>query len=392
MIKEYRYDIHVECRYGDNYRVFISPEHLKSLIIDYDFDGKNSPIVLLSLVVDKNISDIVIQNKDTAKIYLVVYKYASNSEFIIKEVYIEEEFIYFVTDKENKTKLLDYEEGEDNSNKDYTTPLLLGLVKQEIIDSNKQNIMNEIFQNASVIDMICNHNKRKLLIEPPNDKIIDRLVITPITTFTDYIKYIDDNVNIYEDSNYRLFYDFDKTYIMSENGNPVYAKGENRYPIIIDIINNYNMESKLQGLDIVDERYVITVDDKNVIPKKDNSSNLIFNNLIGVNSDGSTNSTAINSSRTDLLTKTQIQRYNNDNQNNNNSIKSSIENRERILNIIKHNLDTSILTINKQYIINYQDKDEEYTGNYILLKKKEIFSREEDHFCITDALTLSKVK
>lgn len=391
MIKEYRYSMSIECRYGKNYRVFIDAEHIKSLVIDYDYDTKNSPLALLSIVVDKNVADIIIQNKDTAKIYLVIYKYVSNSEFAIKEVYIEEEFIYFTTDKENKTKSIDYVDEED-VNKDYTTPLLLGLVKQEIIDSNKQNIMNEIFQNARVIDMICKHNKRKLLIEPPNKKVVDRLVVTPITTFTDYLKYIDDNVNIYEDSSYRLFYDYKRTYIMSEKGNAVYAKDDNKYPIVINILDNYNMESKLQGLEIIDNKYVISVDDANVITQKDNSSNLVFNNLIGINSDGSKSSTTITSDRQKLLTKTQIQRYNNDNTNNNISTKSTIENREKVINIIKHNLDTSILTINKQYIINYKNKDEEYTGQYLLLKKKEVFSREETHFCITNVLTLSKIK
>ena len=393
MNKEYRYDISIEVRYNNN-RVFIDSTHIKSLAIERNYEAKNTPVTLLSINVDKNLADIIINNKDKAKIYLLVYKYVINTEFVIKEVYLEEEFIYFLTGTTNKTKDIDYQNEENNGDKDYTRPLLIGLVKQELIDSNKQNIMNEIFVNARVIDMICKYSSnRKLLIEPPNPDIIDKLVVTPITTYTEYIKFLDDKVNIYKDSYYRLFYDFDKTYILSGKGIATYAKGEKKYPIIINITKNTDMGSKMQGLLVEDNRYILNVDETNISEGKNNSANLVYNNIIGINSDGSKASTSINSDRaSSLLSKTYIQRYNTDNSNNNNSLKSTIENKEKSINIIKHNIDSSILSLNKEFIIKYEDKDKEYTGNYLLINKKEIFSREAEHFCITIVITLAKVK
>lgn len=393
MKKEYRYDISMEVRY-DNNRVFIDSTHIKSLAIERNYEAKNTPVTLLSIVIDKNVADIIINNKDKAKIYLLVYKYVINTEFIIKEVYLEEEFIYFLADTTNKTKDVDYQNEENNDDKDYTKPLLIGLVKQELIDSNKQNIMNEIFVNARVIDMICKYSSnRKLLIEPPNPDIIDKLVVTPITTYTEYIKFLDDKVNIYKDSYYRLFYDFDKTYILSGKGIATYAKGEKKYPIIINITKNIDMDSKLEGLIVEEDRYILNVDESAISEGKNNSSNLVYNNIIGINSDGTKASTNITSDRvSSLLSKTYIQRYNTDNSNNNNSLKSTIENKEKSINIIKHNIDSSILSLNKEFIIKYEDKDKEYTGNYLLINKKEIFSREAEHFCITIVITLAKVK
>ena len=393
MNKEYRYEISIEVRYNNN-RVFIDSTHIKSLAIERDYEKKNSPVTLLSITVDKNIADIIISRKDIAKIYLIVYKYVINTEFIIKEVYLEEEFIYFLTDTTNKTKEIDYNGEENNVDKDYTRPLLIGLVKQSIIDTNKQNIMNEIFENARVIDMICKYSSnRKLLIEPPNSEVVDKLVVTPITTYTEYIKFLDDKVNIYKDSYYRLFYDFDKTYLLSGKGVATYAKGEKKYPIIVNIESNMELDSKMQGLIVKDNKYILNVDESVISEGKDNSSNLVYNNIIGINSDGSTASTRIISDRvSSLLSKTFIQRYNTDNSNNNNSLKSTIENKEKTINIIKHNIDSSILSLNKEFIVKYEDKDKEYTGNYILINKKEIFSREEEHFCITIVITLAKVK
>ena len=393
MNKEYRYEISIEVRYNNN-RVFIDSTHIKSLAIERDYEKKNSPVTLLSITVDKNIADIIISKKDIAKIYLIVYKYVINTEFIIKEVYLEEEFIYFLTDTTNKTKEIDYNGEENNVDKDYTRPLLIGLVKQSIIDTNKQNIMNEIFENARVIDMICKYSSnRKLLIEPPKSEVVDKLVVTPITTYTEYIKFLDDKVNIYKDSYYRLFYDFDKTYLLSGKGVATYAKGEKKYPIIVNIESNMELDSKMQGLIEKDNKYILNVDESVISEGKDNSSNLVYNNIIGINSDGSTASTRIISDRvSSLLSKTFIQRYNTDNSNNNNSLKSTIENKEKTINIIKHNIDSSILSLNKEFIVKYEDKDKEYTGNYILINKKEIFSREEEHFCITIVITLAKVK
>ena len=393
MNKEYRYEISIEVRYNNN-RVFIDSTHIKSLAIERDYEKKNSPVTLLSITVDKNIADIIISRKDIAKIYLIVYKYVINTEFIIKEVYLEEEFIYFLTDTTNKTKEIDYNGEENNVDKDYTRPLLIGLVKQSIIDTNKQNIMNEIFENARVIDMICKYSSnRKLLIEPPNSEVVDKLVVTPITTYTEYIKFLDDKVNIYKDSYYRLFYDFDKTYLLSGKGVATYAKGEKKYPIIVNIESNMELDSKMQGLIVKDNKYILNVDESVISEGKDNSSNLVYNNIIGINSDGSTASTNITSDRaSSLLSKTFIQRYNTDNSNNNISLKSTIENKEKTINIIKHNIDSSILSLNKEFIVKYEDKDKEYTGNYILINKKEIFSREEEHFCITIVITLAKVK
>lgn len=391
--KEYRYEMSVEVRYNNN-RIFIDSTHIKSLAIERNYEAKNMPVVLLSMTVDKNIADYIINNKDIGRIYLVIFKYVINTEFPIKEVYLEEEFIYFLTQNTNKTKEIDYGGEDNNKDKDYTTPLLIGLVKQQLIDSNKQNIMNEIFVNARVIDMICKYSSnRKLLIEPPNPDVIDKLVVTPITTYTEYIKFLDDKINLYKDSYYRLFYDFDKTYILSGKGKATYVKGEKKYPIVINILNNINMDSKMEGLLVEDDKYILNVDESVISEGKNNSSNLVYNNIIGINSDGTKASTNITSDRaSSLLSKTYIQRYNTDNSNNNKSLKSTIENREKSINIIKHNIDSSILSLNKEFIVKYEDKDDEYTGNYILINKKEIFSREAEHFCITIVITLAKVK
>lgn len=387
MIYEYQYEVNVDYRYNNN-TIVIPTTNIKSLLIDYNYDENIMPITILTLIVDKNIKDIIIRNKDIGTFYIVTYKFIKGSDFKIKEEFIKEEFIYFLSDNTNKTSSIDY---NDSNRLDVNDKLIVGLVKQSLVNNNKRNIINTIFNKAKIINMICKFSDNmNLLIEPPNKTVLENFIVPPITTYADFIKYLDDHINIYEDSYYRLFFDFERTYILSGKGIATYAKGEKKYPVWISILDNYNHESKFQGLEVDNDigRYIVDVDEIDTTLQKDNGTTTLYNKIVGIDNSGQTYSEDISSDRTQLVSKTSIQRTKN--LNNVSSLRSSIENKAKVVNFIKNNLDSSIFTINREYIINHY-KEDTYNGNYILTRKRELLLKETDNFIMSTILTFSQV-
>ena len=93
-----------------------------------------------------------------------------------------------------------------------------------------------------------------------------------------------------------------------------------------------------------------------------------------------------------INTGSKIIRITNDNTNAIKNIKADIENHMNQLSITKEGLDTSVLTPNKQYIINNYDAHSGINGYFILNKKNDIFIRhDETKFTISTQLELSQV-
>lgn len=386
MYYEYEYEMMLEYRYNNNL-ISIKSENIKSLVIDSDYEKNTSPISILTIIIDKSIKDIIIKNKDKGIFHLIVYKYIKDQEFPIKEEYINENFIYFLSDNTNKNAELDYSGVTDR--KDLTTTLVVGLVKQEILNLTKRTIINKIFANTRLINIICYYSSgMNLLIEPPNKTIINNLPIPPLTSYQDFIRHLDNKINIYENSYYRLFFDYYRTYILSGSGKAVYAKGEKQFPIVFNIESGVDINSKKQGMEIGENKYNIYIDASDTEFNRDAGTSALNNKFIGIDKNGNTYSESINSSRVDSISKAAITRT--DNLNNIKSVTSSISNKERVISVVKNNLDTSILTINKEYIIKHF-KESDYDGNYILIRKRELFMKESTNFILSTVLTFSKV-
>ena len=229
---EYRYTIYLNFKW-DNITYVIDPQRIKNVVIDSDYDNKNMPAILLNIVVDNNIADEIISNRDKARCVMSINKFIKDIEPRIEEKYISGEFMYYTTNTKNKTKEIDY---DDDENKDITRRLIIALFKQELINNNKKSIINTKYTNISPIDVICAHTSHMpMLIEPMRDVKIPSIVIKPVESITKFIKQVDDNCNLY-DTYYRLFYDIDRTYLLSGSGKAVYAKGDKEYSIILEYL------------------------------------------------------------------------------------------------------------------------------------------------------------
>ena len=372
----------------DNKEYILDHKNIHNLLIDYDYDNKNRPTLFMKVSIDKNILDDMIKNKDTNTITLVINKYNTLSEFHIEEEYIKSQFIYFLSEELNYQKDLDYE-GTEKDTEDKFKVINLGMMKKELIDNNKV-LINDVIRDTDMMNIVYKHlSHMNILIEPfVNQKPIKHFIIPPITSITSFIEYMNNYNNLY-DTKYRLFFDHNRTYLLSSSGNSVKAKDEDYFSVIININNTITDDSKNQGMytDNFTNSYIIDMDTNDIEIYKDKNIELSRNTLIGVDNEGNIKKTSISNNN---IEKVKIERITNNNLEKINQIKEDISS-NTIINIHKVDLDSSVITINKQYIVKNYINLRENDGTYLLSRKREIYIREGDDFILSTILTLKKI-
>lgn len=372
----------------DNKEYILDHKNIHNLLIDYDYDNKNRPTLFMKVSIDKNILDDMIKNKDTNTITLVINKYNTLSEFHIEEEYIKSQFIYFLSEELNYQKDLDYE-GTEKDTEDKFKVINLGMMKKELIDNNKV-LINDVIRDTDMMNIVYKHlSHMNILIEPfVNQKPIKHFIIPPITSITSFIEYMNNYNNLYN-TKYRLFFDHNRTYLLSSSGNSVKAKDEDYFSVIININNTITDDSKNQGMytDNFTNSYIIDMDTNDIEIYKDKNIELSRNTLIGVDNEGNIKKTSISNNS---IEKVKIERITNNNLEKIDQIKEDISS-NTIINIHKVDLDSSVITINKQYIVKNYINLRENDGTYLLSRKREIYIREGDDFILSAILTLKKI-
>lgn len=387
MYKEYRYDIEFTYIYKNKEKVF-DITNIKSLMIDYDYDNKNMPVMLIKISIDKNIIDDMIEHCNDKEVILNVYKFDNSSTTKLKEVYISGSFMYFMSKETNDNKVLDYSDFTEDSEDIFKT-ITIGLVKKELLTNNKR-IINEVFHNTSLVNILVkNMQHMKLLIEPlHNNEYIDSIIIPPTNSITNYIKYID-NIHSLYNTKYRLFYDFDMTYLLSSSGNIVKSNKDHIYTFIININNTVEEISKSQGVRKENDTFIIDMDAVDVTTYEEDNTEKSYTTIVGVDVNGNVIETPIKNQK--LSDSVRIERYVDGNSKAIDNLKSEINNKSLYVTLIKTELDASAITINKQYIVKNLDKLNYNDGQFILASKKELYIPDNDNYILTSILTLRQI-
>lgn len=378
--------------YFYNYDISLSYEYKNSIInfdnsmiyscgIDYDYKNKNMPTIILNLFIDRNVLDDMIDNQSSKKVILTISKIMKDTKIPIKQNYIKQEFIYFLAENKNYNKELDYD--TTNINQDHPKNRLklvtLGLMMNNLISNNK-SFINGVYRNARIVDILYDNAKNmNLLIEPPdNNNNIGQIIIPPLDTFTKLVNFLNSQYAFYDNLRYRLFYDFDKTYILSDRGNKIESKDESISNIIIYINKTTQINSKYRGysIDNIRKSYIIDIDsnDSNIIESK--VENMSYEKEVVINTLGQAN---IEGDKIKIIRGIGT------------SNDSTPTTHETIVNIVKTELDSSIFTINKEYYIKNYNKIDGKIGKFILIKKKELYTKESDNFNLVCILSFKKV-
>lgn len=392
--KAYRYD--VSFRYNFDGIDFISGfENINYLGIDYDYENRNMPILIMYASLDKNIIDDMIKNQGKKHIVLTIQKYVVTDKIPVKQNYIHDEFTYFInSDRINKNEVEDYKNKENKNRKDLVKPIRIGLISERLINNNKITT-NEVARNTTLMDLVCYHlSHMKLLIEPMNNEIIEEFVIPPIQSISKLLDYINKYYTFYN-TGYRLFYDFDKTYLLNAAGN-IYVKalGERYSKIQINISESINKTFLKQGMDIDDNSNMIQID----IPIKETSitedkvTDKSYDKILAITPDGKHKTVKLTPNASDNnKKKTKIIKLQTSNLDGINAYRTMIESNSIMINCAKDNIDTSVFTMNKLYTIKIDGKFKDKSGSYKLVKKTEAYCMTNDQFNLVIGFLFKKV-
>lgn len=395
--EQYNYRIVLKYIDSSNVEVEIDSSQLQYILIDKDFDGCNMPVISIFGSIERNILDDMIRNIDNNIVTLGIYKYdATNQNDNITEKYFHDRFIYILNEDISKTAKIDNPKGIDSKtgNRQYKE-VNLWLIQQDAINGNR-NTINGVYHNASMNSLILQSTNYlgKVLLEPIRyDTAFEQIIIPPIDSISNYIRYLNDNVGVFYDTPYRFFIDFDATYIVSSSGNPIRARNQYIYTIVIDMqeIDTNTSEEAGAYVDLVSGKYTIGIDVSKVEYTKNHITNKLVNKVTVVNAKGDVFEQVIDDNQA-KVTKTinQVMNVSNNDQNVINPIAHNIESNNVNLSLVKNDLDATLFTINKEYIIKDPLHDE-YNGRYILTHNKQLFVKQNENFIMSTVLSFRKV-
>lgn len=379
-MEKYKYSI--DLRYNklkENVSYKISPKNIKSIIIDRDYVENNMPLTFLNVALDKNLIDDMILNSEKNTMVLTIYKYIdfndSNNIQKAKTVYIQSEFSYIIQENTNETKSIDYS-GDNAERNDILRYITIGLLSIKNINDNKKTT-NTTFRSTSMMNAVTYVTRHmKMVIEKfKYNKIQKELLIKPLGSVSKIIRYLN-GINVFYDTQYRFFIDFDCAYLLSSSGKEVPKKGESINTILVVIRDPFKLDSAVDGM-ITDRKqkiYQIDVLATDADIKVNTAMEKAYTGVTGVNSNGVIGMENLKISRSaSINSNNNVVRVPDNNKDMMKTIISETNNSNAAISVNKDNLDVSVITPNKRYIIRNMEENKKLNGDFILLRKREIF-------------------
>lgn len=376
----------------------ILDESISNIICKYDYETKHMPIIYMGVKIRENLFNIMTKNIDNGSIILSVYKQAKTEDNVIgkKDLYFRSSFSYFMPNyigfSDNKVIRNDDldQTNIDNSYHD----CILGLYDMNIVNRNG-NVENNIIKDSDMISIVNYYTKDlPMLIEPFKDnEKIKTCIIPPNLTINKLLPYLNSVHSFYKTS-FRYFNDFNLTYLLSNEGNPVKTSDEELDTIIIRIMDHEEFQTKLFSMEIDNSRkaYVFYIDEKFAGLTVNHLRDKEINRLVCIDSLGNSVQTTLNIPTNENTTeKIKADRINVDNLDYINTIRDDIENTSVMLKVVKSTIDSSILTPNKEYIVQHHTSNSQYNGRYLLASKQEILARQSNTFTSSTIFELRKV-
>ena len=390
----YRYKISAVFTY-DDVVIEMPSESIQMLTTNYDYNTYNMPIYYVDFRLNSNLYDMMVLNSETGKIVLTMRKYDNSTVRALNRKIVEQEFSYIMpTDADYHRPLDKLEVANDKSDDSYKVGTM-ALIGYNNFEENSV-LYNDIIKNSNMISIVHKYTSHmNMVIEPfTNNEMIDWIIIPPLTSITNLLKFLNDFQPFY-DKGYRYFRDFGKTYLLSNSGNPV-PDGNDKYnTVVINILDTSDPVSKSIGVDIDKERkaYVMTVDSLDTHMDIDIVRNKEYNTILGIGNSGQTYTATLNIKGESDKEKLLLYRTfdDEDPQYKVNNMKTEIDGSSVVLQLTRTEIDSSIITPNKEYIVQNYREFQEYNGRYILVSKKEVYIQQENEFVSNTLLVFKKV-
>lgn len=381
----------------------LSMDEIQLLVIDKDYENTNMPVITLSVLMETKVRDRLILEMDDGIVSLQIIKYNKIDDDFIGQTILNDIFVYIIDGEITHSQDIDYKEGvsEQNPTRISTT---MYLMKRDSINNNRQiiNCVNRydtrkgVMNKISMTDLVMRTSSylKPMLLEPiENNKSFDEVIIPPMTSVSEYIKYLNDNISTLYSTGYRFFMDFDTNYIVSKSGIKVEHKDQKYPTVIIDIGDKSNLNYAVDGniYNAKNRFYHIPVSTSMVKFHRNVTAKHLVTQVACIDSSGNVVSDRVYDSTKNIHDKMSILTNTTSNTTICKNAKNELINGSLLIDIVKSDLDASIFTINKEYIINNVDEYKEYDGRYLLCGVKQFFIKDDVYFMMNTALRFKKI-
>lgn len=367
--------------------------NIRTIAIDYNYNDLNMPMIFMTLGIYKSLANKMIMKQDSAIFILNIKRAITNSDMPnLYSDYINDKFIYFITGDIDEGTLVELKEDAPDDD----TTVTVGLLCQDHVNKNKKPVNGIIKGNlSSAMYYLTGH--LPIVIEPPTNNIaLENKIIPPLNSVAKSIEYLN-SIHVLYNTPYRFFIDFDQAYLISSSGNGVKVRGDNINTVLITILHEDEYDAKIQGMTTnkSQELYDVLVSHKDCQLCDNTLSNKSFSKVTATNTSGnSTNATsATKSSSSNVTSKTRTIRVSNDNDGLLQNMVTKMDQSAIQILVQKTDVDAAAFTMNREYIIRAEEayNTDAYNGRYLLVRKRELYIRDDDTFTVNVMLLLQKV-
>lgn len=375
-----RYKYTIDLRYikqKENISQEIKSEHIHSIIIDRDYINNNLPVIFMNITLDKKLIDDMIKNYDKNTMVLTIYKYLyRENKLTTKTKYIHQEMMYFLSDDLNYKASLDYSDKENEEREDISKTISVGLMGLDSINNNKKSY-NTILRKTTMMNAVhyCTSHMNMIIERFNYNETFSELLLKPQSSTSEAIKYLND-IKVFYKTPYRFFIDFDCGYLLSSAGTSVPKKGEAINSVLIVIRDPLNPQAMEEGMitnyDSKNYQLDISAADTQVVQNK--VTEKVYTAVSAISEGGQTKASNLNINKSKYSAdKTEIIRTPSSNPNLIENITAANNQSASHISLNKVDVDVSIFTPNKRYIIKNYDGHKNRDGDFILTRKRDLF-------------------
>lgn len=370
---------------GSNY-IEMESDKLEYIVIEHMYEERVMPVIYLSISVEVELYTTILQEKDSAKIFLRIQKFNAYSGTSLSKDYIKGQFTYFLP---SATPEYSKDLADANSNIDsaYRT-LTIGLMDMTIMNTLRKTfggIVKQVDQHSLVYKAV---EDTKIVLKAPEYNLqYENLYIPPMSSRKQMLDFIFSKDPFY-DTEYLYFIDFNTSYLLDRSGVAVSANDGQLNDIIIDIKAVTMEEAYNEGMEERNGSYYFFVNPANTNVAMDVSSEKVSNQLVAGDESGTVKMDLNINRNTDSSTKQSFRRMG---ESSAIVYKNATESAQVCIELVKENIDSRYITPNKTFNISNYEGYTEYNGKYILLYKKEVIQGAANDFASIVTLGIKKL-
>jgi len=391
----YSYSASITITFNDNKDPMVLDNvFIKGLVIDYSYDEKNFPLLYVNVSIPDDVVDVLVENQSTGTIIFSLKKRIINGDYPgLMMDYIEGKFVYFMPNSASAYDEQEKEKNPENTN-DYNDIYTIGLISLDHINKSKKSVNGMIKSGTKSSILYYMLKDHKLLMEPIQyNSIMKNTILPPIGSVTKALNYFNE-LEVFYDTPYRFFMDFDMTYLTSSSGKLIRKKGSICDNVIINVSNIYD-ERNMEGM-ILDKdlgAYIINTSATFCSMIDSSLADKGYNKISAAITTGNKSDIIVKDvTDSEITNKTTNIRL----PNNNIKLLKNIEYKNKLniitMSISTTKIDSSVITMDKIYTINVDEVyGSNYTGQYLLVQKKEMYTPDAEGLALNISMIFKKI-